>query len=153
KKKSKRRKKRKNQVTNNKIISNKSFISQLEVEAFKVLSENSNIYNINREFKINSRSKKYYDFYVEYNSKKYLLEVDGEQHFKQSGLFHSNLEDFKQQQRRDIKYTKYAIKNGYNIIRIDYTKKGHLGTYINYGLLHSNNHYLSDPNLYSHIKV
>lgn len=58
--------------------------------------------------------QKKYDAYFEYNSDKYLLEFDGEQHYK--GNAWSSAEE---QQRNDKLKTKLALENGYILIRID----------------------------------
>lgn len=49
-----------------------------------------------------------------------LLEYDGIQHFSFKSCWHKNINEFNKAQTRDTIKTEYAIKNGYNFIRIAY---------------------------------
>ena len=57
-----------------------------------------------------------YDFAFELKNKKYIIEVDGDQHFIQ-GIWHENEDTFKNQQTIDIIKNTYALFVGYNVIR------------------------------------
>ena len=59
-----------------------------------------------------------YDRYVTYLNM--LLEYDGEQHFKRNTSWRSSKNEFIESNNRDQIKTEYAIKNGYNFIRIAY---------------------------------
>lgn len=58
----------------------------------------------------------FYDDYFEYNGKRYLIEADGEQHYKEAVFFDKTLSE--RQKIDDIK-TNLAIENEYILIRID----------------------------------
>lgn len=60
-----------------------------------------------------------FDFYV---NNSYIIEFDGEQHFKQNGLYGQNVERFLQAQERDKIKNKWCVENNIPIIRIPYTK-------------------------------
>ena len=55
-----------------------------------------------------------FDYYIEYNNQKILIELDGDQHFKNI----SNWTDYRMQQKIDIHKMNKALQNGFNIIRI-----------------------------------
>ncbi|MED6699247.1 hypothetical protein VWH97_05905 [Escherichia coli O157] len=55
-----------------------------------------------------------------------LFEYDGEQHFISNRVWHSTTSKFESSRERDSIKTEYAIKNGYNFIRIAYYED-HIG--------------------------
>ena len=61
------------------------------------------------------------DFYIEYNNKKYVIEFDGEQHYRPIDFFGGN-EDFELTQLRDAIKNEYCIKNNITMIRISNKK-------------------------------
>ncbi len=60
-----------------------------------------------------------FDFWV---NNQYVIEYDGEQHFKFIPHFHSVEEGFYEQQKRDNIKTKYCLDNNIKLIRIPYTE-------------------------------
>ena len=67
-----------------------------------------------------------YDFYLPaYNV---LIEIDGEQHFKQVTKFQKNKSDFLKQQENDRRKNSYALANNITLIRIPYWELEHLQT-------------------------
>ena len=59
-----------------------------------------------------------YDFYLpSYNI---LIEVDGEQHFKQVKVFQKTRSDFLKQQENDRRKNSYALANGIILLRIPF---------------------------------
>ena len=59
-----------------------------------------------------------YDFYIP--SQKLLIEYDGKQHFQVKGSGWN--ESFEEIQKRDSKKNEWALKNGFTLIRIPYTR-------------------------------
>lgn len=59
-----------------------------------------------------------FDFYIEYNGKIFLIEVDGAQHYYQSQFF-KNL-TLKERQSKDSTKTEYCKQKGYTLLRIPY---------------------------------
>lgn len=76
----------------------------------------------------------FYDCYFEYKGCKYLIEVDGQQHFKESSDFEMTLAEV---QERDKEKTALAEQNDYTLIRIDAQKsnKDYLSCQIKHSLL------------------
>lgn len=75
--------------------------------------------NIKFEYSPNWAGKYFYDCYFEYDDCKYIIEVDGQQHFKKSSNFEMTLEEVKE---RDIIKNILAEQNGCILIRIDARK-------------------------------
>ena len=68
-----------------------------------------------------------YDFYLPlYNI---LIEVDGEQHFKQVKKFQKTRKDFLHQQENDRRKNSYALANKITLIRIPYWEIDNIKTY------------------------
>ena len=92
-----------------------------------------------------------YDFYFEYDGRKYLLEFDGMQHFKQVRKYNKSKAKFLECQLIDRVKTHAANQSGCYLIRIDYTQINnvafHIITAINLGCAL----YLSNPILYKYI--
>lgn len=78
-----------------------------------------NVGNINFEYSPSWANKYFYDCYFEYNGHKYIIEVDGQQHFKKSSNFEMTLEEI---QKRDKEKNELAKKNDCILIRIDARK-------------------------------
>lgn len=62
--------------------------------------------NYQKEFILPNLARKRFDFMFEYNNIKYLLEFDGEQHFKYMNIFYDSESEFYHRQNIDI------IENG-----------------------------------------
>jgi len=89
-----------------------------ERSIYSILSGNN--INFKREVSIEINGENHrFDFYLELLNKKYFIEYDGEQHFKEQGWFSSKLEE---RQRRDRVKDKYAKDNGITMVRIPYTE-------------------------------
>ena len=72
------------------------------------------------EWKEPWENKYYYDIKININGIKLLIELDGEQHYKEAGWGNKpNLENI---QKRDAEKNKLANENGYKLIRIDCKK-------------------------------
>ena len=68
-----------------------------------------------------------YDFYLPlYNI---LIEVDGEQHFKQVEVFQKTRSDFLKQQENDRRKNSYALANNIPLIRIPYWELDNLNNF------------------------
>lgn len=93
--------------------------------------------------------RKKYDFLIEYNSKQYLVEYDGEQHFNYVSRFHATEEIFEVKKQIDLEKTRRALDHGYRIIRIDYTKLRSVEYHIVEALRLEHKIYYSDAELYT----
>lgn len=95
--------------------------SKAEKEIYKLLTFAKIPFECEKDFEAcypNSNKPFRFDFYVE---NKYLIEYDGEQHFKSNTKYGG--EDFlKRQQWRDWYKNEWCKKNGIPLIRIPYTK-------------------------------
>lgn len=75
------------------------------------------------QYSIPSLSNRYYDFMINWNNMKVLIEFDGLQHFQYIKLFHKeSMEIFFEKQNIDKVKTIHALANDYRIIRIDYNE-------------------------------
>ena len=77
------------------------------------------IYNLYYEYYPDWARPYFYDDYFEYNDKRYLIEADGEQHYKNKVFFGKMLEE---RQKIDNNKTMLATENGFILIRIDCSK-------------------------------
>ena len=93
-----------------------------EIYIESILKDNNILYETEKTFEelIGKNNIKYrYDFYLpEYN---YLIEFDGMQHFRQipNNYFNRSLEEV---QEIDAIKNKYAMDNGYTLVRIPYSE-------------------------------
>lgn len=63
-----------------------------------------------------------FDFYLEFQDKKYAIEYNGEQHYKYNPFFHGrDIEVFKKYQERDGRKKIYCKNNNINLVIIPYT--------------------------------
>ena len=63
-----------------------------------------------------------FDFYLEFQNKKYAIEYNGEQHYKYNPFFHGrDFSTFKKYQERDLKKSQYCKNNDITLITIPYT--------------------------------
>lgn len=92
-----------------------------------------------------------YDFYFEYNGRKYLVEFDGEQHFRFVRKYHKTKAKFDESQLIDRIKTYAAWNSGCHLIRIDYTQIDHVRHHIIAAVNSNIIVYLSDPELYKYI--
>lgn len=61
-----------------------------------------------------------FDYYFTYQGREYLLEFDGQQHFRFTPWFHRSEKDFEKRRKRDLVKTSIALNSGYHVIRIAY---------------------------------
>lgn len=113
------------------------------LESFKILYE--------IEFIIESLPRKKYDFMFIYNNIKYLLEFDGEHHFKYNNFFHRNEENFLERQRIDVVKTSHALQYEYKLIRIAHCDIHNIEFHLSKALNSGVDLYLSSPSLYEYI--
>ena len=124
-------------------------ISKGERACLNYLLSNNIIFE--EQFKILELGLKKFDFMIEFNESKYIIEFDGEQHFKFVQHFHKLPNVFIKLQEIDILKTVIAIKNGYNFIRIDYKQINNVDFHISQALKLKQIFYFSTPELYTHI--
>ena len=63
-----------------------------------------------------------FDFYLEFQDKKYAIEYNGEQHYKYNPFFHArDIEVYKKYQERDERKKIYCKNNNINLVIIPYT--------------------------------
>ena len=123
--------------------------SKGEKEVKKYL-EDHNIQH-EREVTLESLPRKRYDFRFVHEEIGYLLEFDGIQHFEQIDYFHREEDSFEEGQRVDRRKTRHALRNGYRLIRIDYTQVDNVPRHIRRALRSEKDLYLSSPELYSYL--
>ena len=108
-----------------------------------------------QEVILDSLPRKRFDFRFHHMNKWYLIEFDGEQHFKYSPMFHQYDEKvFEQKKKIDIRKTWHAVRNGYRLIRIDYTQVKNVQQHIEFALKHLTDTqpiYWSNPSMYEYI--
>ena len=92
----------------------------------------------------------YYDFEVYHQEKTTVIEIDGRGHFEDVPFFRGTDEDyFLKSRKRDIYKHYVALKNGKNIIRIEYDgSTKHIMEHIDKGLENNEREYFSDPSMY-----
>lgn len=61
------------------------------------------------------------DFYIEYKNRRYIIEYNGEQHYKPSEYLHKTSFVYKNQVIRDKSLEKYCERNNIKLIVIPYT--------------------------------
>ncbi len=103
-----------------------------------------------REYRLKN-SRRCYDFHFVHNSKEYLLEYDGIQHFERSKMFHRSTDDFYEKQEVDISKTKASLEKGFVMIRIDHIQLGNIEYHINQALDYDFSLYVSDEDMYDYI--
>jgi hypothetical protein len=89
-----------------------------------------------------------YDFIFIYQNKKYIVEFDGEQHFKFIPYFHQCVDTFIHKQEIDKIKTWVVLNDDYNIIRIDYTQRNNIEFHIKQAISSNEQLYVSTPELY-----
>lgn len=104
-----------------------------------------------REFRIPSLPTRRYDFMFEYDSKRYLLEFDGIQHFEYIEFFHLIYEAFIEKQTVDRIKTEKAIEADFKIIRIDHTNVKNVGFHIQTALNSDETIYVSNKLMYQYL--
>lgn len=104
-----------------------------------------------QQYQLSQIPRRKYDFYFEYNHKKYIIEFDGEQHFRYVRKYHKTKAGFMKCQIIDRIKTYYAWNSGITIIRIDYTQIDNIQRHIIDGINSGAMVYLSDPQLYQYI--
>lgn len=122
-----------------------------EVNFCEYLEENNILYQ--DEISINSLPNRRYDFLIQYNDRKYIVEIDGEQHFKYPNDFHKTKEEFIESQNIDILKAKIAIDNQFNMIRIDYKQIGNIDFHIKNAFALNEQIYYSSSELYQFMIV
>ena len=120
--------------------------SSYERKAVVFLEENNIPHR--SQYVIPQLPKKRYDFYFEYNGFKYILEIDGEQHFMFKALFHKTSENLIYKKDIDRLKTKIAIEFGYRLIRIDYSEIPNIAQHMKWALEGNYPMYLSSRDKY-----
>lgn len=104
-----------------------------------------------QQYQIQMIPTRMYDFYFEYQGRKFLIEFDGEQHFSFVRKYHKTKAKFNESQVIDRVKTYAAWNSNITIIRIDYTQINNIKHHIISAVNSPNIVYLSDPNLYKYI--
>lgn len=92
-----------------------------------------------------------YDFYFEYQNQKYLVEFDGEQHFKFVRKLHHTKRQYLEKQIIDRIKTYAAWTNGFHLIRIDYTQMNQIKDHLMRALSANQPVYFSTPEMYRYL--
>jgi len=93
-----------------------------------------------------------YDFMVEYNGKKYIVEFDGYQHFMFVDYFHKDMEAYYRKRNIDKLKQNAVLKDGMNVIRIDYSHLFQARERLYEALSLQQQIYYAIPSLYSYLK-
>ena len=93
-------------------------ISKNEMIIKNLLNENN--ISFQTQYIFNNLPNRKFDFYV---NDKYIIEYDGEQHFKFSNNGWNTKEQFNKTRQNDLEKNKYCFDNKIPIIRIPYNKK------------------------------
>ena len=123
--------------------------SKGELECQRILRD-LNI-NFEPQFKFDEHLRKGYDFNFRYDEQEYLLEFDGEQHFKHSNLYHREGKTLQKQQDNDCFYSHFALSKGYRLIRIDYNQIDYIQHHLEQAFKSYYDVYFSTSNMYVHI--
>lgn len=121
---------------------------KLEKEARLFFDKSSISYT--RQYELPELPRNYFDYCFDYNSKRYLLELDGIQHFELC-FFHLSSIDLTRSQDRDRIKTHKALQLGYSIIRIDHTQLNTIPYHINAAISSQEPLYFSTPSMYTYI--
>lgn len=92
--------------------------SKEEEKIIKLLTQN-NIKFI-YQYRFNNFRNKEFDFFI---NNKYIIEYDGQQHFKYNGTGWDTKEHFERTRKSDLEKNKYCFDNNISLIRIPYNKK------------------------------
>jgi hypothetical protein len=98
------------------------YISKGEKRIKLFLKENNIKFDYQKTFdkcRNKNNIKLSFDFYIEINNRKFLIEYDGEQHYK-SVEFFGGKKTFEKRKKYDKIKSKFAIDNKINLIRISY---------------------------------
>ena len=90
----------------------------------------------------------YYDFEIDYNKQKIIIEIDGENHMKFTPYFHREIEQFENCRKRDIYKHYIALKEGKKIFRIDFSCNNKIPDHIEKALNSNQREYFSTPSKY-----
>jgi very-short-patch-repair endonuclease len=140
--------------TINNLINNKSGCPRCKISKGERACLNyllSNNISFEEQFKIVELGNKSFDFMIEHNELKYIIEFDGVQHFKFVEYFYKSVDVFIKRQDVDVLKTITALKCGYNVIRIDYKQIDNVSFHLSEALNLKNKTYFSTPELYTHI--
>lgn len=94
-----------------------SLISRGEKELYNKLVSKNIIFTWQHLIQLSNKNL-YVDFYLEKDGKKYIIEYNGAQHYKQVKRFHSKDSDFLQQIDRDFLLKEYCLSNKITLIEI-----------------------------------
>lgn len=92
-----------------------------------------------------------YDFYFEWNNKRYLVEYDGEQHFRYVRKYHKTKQGFLESQRVDRVKTHFGLMIGCTVVRIDCTQEEWIHDHLMRALCCNTTLYLSYPERYKYL--
>lgn len=96
-------------------------MSSYELYVLKILKKEKVVFEREKSFSDLRQGKYRYDFYLpNYRGRAILIEVDGEQHFKQIKFFHKTKNDFKKTQEHDRRKNSYALAHNFILIRLPY---------------------------------
>lgn len=103
------------------------------------------------QFRLPMIPSRKYDFYFEWNGRKYLVEFDGEQHFRFVKKYHRVKARFIEAQIIDRVKTWAAWNSSYHLIRIDYIQACYIQHHMVMALRVNYAIYFSTPDMYRYI--
>lgn len=89
--------------------------SKQEEEIIKLLTKNNILFQY--QYRIEDLAEKEFDFYVD---NKYIIEFDGQQHFKYTGTGWDTKEHFERTRKNDLLKNHYCFEHNIPLIRIPY---------------------------------
>jgi very-short-patch-repair endonuclease len=89
--------------------------SKQEENIIKLLTQNN--ISFNYQYRFANFKIKEFDFYID---NKYIIEFDGQQHFKYTGTGWNTQENFERTRKSDLIKNKFCFDNNISIIRIPY---------------------------------
>jgi len=88
-----------------------------EENIIKLLTQNN--ISFDYQYRFNDYKEKEFDFYID---NKYIIEFDGQQHFKYTGTGWDTQEHFERTRKSDLEKNQYCFNNNIPLIRIPYNR-------------------------------
>ena len=138
-------------------MQSRKFASDLEEKTASVLEIMKLTYETQYIITTYPMNRYRFDFFLEVNGRKYLLEIDGSQHFARSTQFHKTEEAFFLQQESDRCKMRLAYSNCFIVVRLHYSefKSGWISRIYNHlaaAFSSSNVYYFSNIYYYEYLR-
>ena len=105
-------------------------MSKNEECIMKILLKEKIYFEREKSFQDLRKGKYRFDFYIpDLNGRRYIIEVDGEQHFQKVEKFQKTKTDFLKQQEHDRRKNSYCLANNIFLYRIPYWELKNIYTF------------------------